>query len=82
MEEGGPWGVGQWRLDWGGNGGQGGFAGLTSRCESLLVHIFFPFGRCQLQEEDSDVEKQVPLTTSLVASHLAQCSPHPLSTWF
>lgn len=54
LEEGGPWGVGQWRLGWGGNGGQGGFAGLTSRWEPLLVHIFFPFWCCQFQKEDSD----------------------------
>lgn len=67
-------------MDQGGIKVPGGFAGLASRCESPLVHIFLPLWCWQFRKGDSDVKKEV-LLTPLVSLPPCPVLPMPLSTW-
>lgn len=64
--------AGLWR-----RAGQGGFAGLPSRCESFLVCIFLLVQCWQFRKGDGDMQKEAPRVTPLASPHLAQGSPRP-----
>lgn len=64
--------AGLWR-----RAGQGGFAGLPSRCESFLVCIFLLVQCWQFRKGDGDMQKEAPRVTPLASPHLAQGSPCP-----